>query len=250
MAMRAVNARDTVLRPADRATAAFEGARQYLDRARVQPRANTRGTIHVVDDDAASRRAIGEILGAAGHDPRLYASAAAYLEARDSDGPSCLVVVLPMPGLDGLGLQAALLARGYAHPVLFVSAHGDVASAVRAMRNGALDFLTKPVPARVLLDAVDNALHVDIERRARHVHVAALTERYAALTPREREVMAGVIAGRLNKQISFELHAAERTVKTHRSRVMRKMGVRSVAQLVRLAEDLRTAGVNLGPTPE
>ena len=250
MAMRAVNAGDTLLRAADRAAAAFESARQYLDGVAEQPRAGLHGTIHVVDDDAASRRAIGEVLTDAGHGARLYASAAEYLDARDSNAPACLVVDLRMPGIDGLGLQAALLARGDVHPVVFVSGHGDVPSTVRAMRNGALDFLTKPVPARVLLDAVDNALHVDIQRRVRRLHLQAVSQRYAALTPREREVMAGVIAGRLNKQISFALRAAERTVKTHRSRVMEKMGVRSVAALVRLAEDLRMGGVELGPPPE
>lgn len=215
----------------------------------MEQRRNLRGTIHVVDDDRAFRTAIGRVLGAAGHEARLYESAAAYLEAPDSSGPACLLVDLRMPGLNGLDLQAALLRRGDAHPIVFLSGHGDVPSTVRAMRGGAVDFLTKPVPTPVLLEAIGNALELDMQRHDRRLHLEALKERYARLTPREREVMAGVVAGRLNKQIGFALHAGERTVKTHRSRVMEKMGVRSVAELVRHAEDLLEAGVTLAPTP-
>ena len=208
-----------------------------------------RGTVHVVDDDRAFRTAIGRVLTASGHEPRLYASAAEYLAAPDSAGPSCLIVDLRMPGTNGLDLQGALSKREDAHPIVFLSGHGDVPSTVRAMRNGALDFLTKPVPTPMLLDAIRNALERDMQRRDRRLHLADLRQRYETLTPRERQVMAGVIAGRLNKQICYSLHSAERTVKTHRARVMEKMGVRSVAELVRQAEDLVEAGVALEPTP-
>ena len=203
------------------------------------------GIVHVVDDDAAFRTAISRVLTAAGHRPRLYASAPEYLASNDADGPACLVLDLRMPGLTGLDLQAALSQRDDAHPVIFLSGHGDIPSTVRAMREGALDFLTKPVPTATLLAAIERALERDVERARRRAQVSEIKQRYASLTPRERQVMAGVVAGRLNKQICFALHAAERTVKTHRARVMEKMRVRSVAELVRLAEELEAAGVRL-----
>jgi len=208
------------------------------------------GTVHVVDDDRAFRTALGRVLEAAGHAPHLYASATEYLAAdRASSGPACLLVDLRMPGTNGLDLQSALADREYAHPVIFLSAHGDVPSTVRAMRGGALDFLTKPVPTPVLLEAIGRALRDDIARKNRLAHLAELKRRYASLTPRERQVMAGVVAGRLNKQICYALKSAERTVKTHRARVMEKMNVGSVAELVRLTEELAAAGVALEPVP-
>jgi FixJ family two-component response regulator len=210
----------------------------------------TPGVVHVVDDDRAFRTAIGRVLTAAGHRPRLYASASEYLASQDSDGPACLIVDLRMPGATGLDLQAALAAREDSHPVIFLSGHGDVPSTVRAMRNGALDFLTKPVPTVVLLEAIRVALARDVERKARLTHLAEIKRRYASLTPRERQVMSGVVAGRLNKQICYALHSAERTVKTHRARVMEKMSVNSVAELVRRAEELSSAGVALEPIPD
>jgi len=216
----------------------------------MSPRAELVGTIQVVDDDRAFRTAIGRVLSAAGHVTRLYASPAEYLStAQPVSGPTCLIVDLRMPGANGLELQSALAERGNAHPVIFLSGHGDVPSTVRAMRAGAIDFLTKPVPTAVLLEAIRIALERDIQRAAHDTHLAEVKGRYATLTPRERQVMAGVIAGRLNKQICYALHSAERTVKTHRARVMEKMAVRSVAELVRRAEELSTAGVALEPTP-
>ena len=208
-----------------------------------------RGIVHVVDDDVAFRTGIGRLLTAARHVARLYASAAEYLASHDSQGPACLLLDLYMPGPTGLELQAMLAGREDAHPVIFLSGHGDVPSTVRAMRNGAIDFLTKPVPTATLLDAVGRALERDLERQARVERAADLRARYATLTPREREVMAGVVAGQLNKQICHALDAAERTIKTHRSRVMEKMRVRSVADLVRLAEELDAAGVASRPAP-
>jgi FixJ family two-component response regulator len=207
------------------------------------------GIVHVVDDDVAFRTAIGRVLTAAGHTPRLYGSAPEYLAADDSAGPACVLLDLRMPGPNGLDLQTALARREDAHPVIFLSGHGDIPSTVRAMRGGALDFLTKPVPTVILLDAIRRALERDLERQRELARLAEVKQRYATLTPRERQVMAGVVAGRLNKQICYALHAAERTVKTHRSRVMEKMKVRSVAELVRLAEELVAAGVALEPVP-
>ena len=203
------------------------------------------GIVHVVDDDDAFRTAIYRVLTAAGHRPKLYASAQDYLATTDSDGPACLLLDLRMPGVTGLDLQTALARRDDAHPVIFLSGHGDIPSTVRAMRDGALDFLTKPVPTASLLEAIHRALESDMDRTQRRAERGELKRRYASLTPRERQVMAGVVAGRLNKQICYALHAAERTVKTHRARVMEKMRVRSVAELVRLAEELTAAGVTL-----
>jgi len=207
------------------------------------------GVVHVVDDDSRFRTALGRALSAAGHAPRLYGSADEYLAAEDSAGPACLIVDLRMPGTNGLDLQEVLTRRGDAHPVIFLSAHGDIPSTVRAMRAGALDFLTKPVQTAVLLEAIERALDRDVERKRELEMVTELKRRYGTLTPRERQVMAGVVAGRLNKQICYALQSAERTVKTHRARVMEKMEVASVAELVRRAEELTAAGVMLEPTP-
>lgn len=202
-----------------------------------------RGIVHVVDDDVAFRTGIGRLLTAAKHVARLYASAAEYLASHDSQGPACLLLDLCMPGPTGLELQTMLAGREDAHPVIFLSGYGDVPTTVRAMQGGAIDFLTKPVSTATLLAAIGRALERDLERQARVERAADLRARYASLTPREREVMAGVVAGQLNKQICQALDAAERTIKTHRSRVMGKMRVRSVADLVRLAEELDAAGV-------
>jgi len=209
------------------------------------PPARIPGIVHVVDDDDAFRTAISRVLTAAGHRPKLYASAQDYLATPDPEGPACLLLDLRMPGVTGLDLQSALAKRDDAHPVIFLSGHGDIPSTVRAMRDGALDFLTKPVPTATLLEAIHRALESDMDRTQRRGELAELKRRYASLTPRERQVMAGVVAGRLNKQICYALHAAERTVKTHRARVMEKMRVRSVAELVRLGEELAIAGVAL-----
>jgi FixJ family two-component response regulator len=207
------------------------------------------GIVHVVDDDRAFRTAIGRLLRAAGHDPRLHASAHEYLAADDSAGPACLVLDLRMPGSTGLELQQLLRERGDAHPVIFLSAHGDVGTTVRAMQDGALTFLTKPVQERELLDSVAQALERDAERQAHRAHLGVIRRRYESLTPRERQVMAGVVAGLLNKQISYALNSAERTVKTHRSRVMEKMMVRTVPDLVHVAKELEDAGEALAAAP-
>jgi len=207
------------------------------------------GIVHVVDDDRAFRTAVGRLLRAAGHDPRLHASAHEYLAAGDTAGPACLLLDLRMPGSTGLELQQLLLRRGDTHPVIFLSAHGDVSTTVRAMQDGALTFLTKPVQERELLDSVAQALERDTRRQERRAHLEVIRRRYASLTRRERQVMAGVVAGLLNKQISFALDSAERTVKTHRSRVMEKMMVRTVPDLVHVAEELLEAGEVLERPP-
>ena len=207
------------------------------------------GIVHVVDDDIAFRRAMGRVLTAAGHTPLLYATANEYLSSGDARWPACVLLDLRLRDGNGLELQTAMASRDDPHPVIFVSGHADIPSTVEAMRGGALDFLTKPVPTGVLLQAIDGALRRDVDREARRTRREEVRRLYASLTPRERQVMAGVVAGRLNKQICYALNSAERTVKTHRARVMEKMQVRSVAELVRLASELTAAGVALEPVP-
>jgi FixJ family two-component response regulator len=190
------------------------------------------GVVHVADDDARFRTAFGRALSAAGHAPRLYGSAAEYLAADDSEGPACLIVDLRMPGTNGLDLQEALARRGNSHPVIFLSAHGDVPSTVRAMRNGALDFLTKPIDEQRLIAVVRAALDRDRVVRERNAQRAGITARLATLTERERQVLSCVVVGKLNKQIAADLGTAEKTIKVHRARMMRKMEVNSLAELV------------------
>jgi FixJ family two-component response regulator len=213
------------------------------------PPAAGRNVVHVVDDDQALRNAVGRLLRHAGYEPRLYASAEEYLAAPELAAPACVLIDLRMPGCSGLSLQEALSKRGNAHPVIFLTGHGDIRSTVQAMLGGAIDFLTKPVKAEQLLPAIALAIEKDLERRSRREYLAGVRARYETLTPRERQVMSGVIVGLLNKQIGYVLHSAERTVKTHRSRVMEKMQAHSVPELVRFAEELREAGIAIQEFP-
>ncbi|MEI8243175.1 MAG: response regulator [bacterium] len=193
-------------------------------------------TVHVVDDDDSVRRGLARLLRSAGLHVELFASAEEFLEhARAApDGGGCLILDIKMPGLDGLGLQDALGGIGCGLPIVFISGHGDVPMSVRAMKRGAVDFLTKPFDGQVLLDAVALALRKDQALRLQRAATAEARKREQTLTPRERDVMVRVIAGMLNKQIAAELGIEEGTIKVHRGRVMAKMGVRSVAELVRL----------------
>jgi FixJ family two-component response regulator len=199
-------------------------------------------TVFVVDDDRSVREAVASLLRSVGHLPRLFGSAQEFLTGAKIDGPSCLVLDVRMPGLGGLDCQRRLSEAGLRLPVIFMSGHGDVPMTVRAMKAGAVDFLTKPFRDQDLLDAVDQALEQDRARSAEELDNAGLHERYALLTAREREVMAWVVAGRLNKQTAGELGTSEITVKVHRGSVMRKMKADSVPDLVRMAGRL---GLNL-----
>jgi FixJ family two-component response regulator len=199
----------------------------------------TRVVVHVVDDDAGMRTGVCRLLEAAGYEARAYASAGDFLLADPLDAPGCVLLDLRMPGPSGLELQQALAKRGDPLPVIFLTGHGDVASSVRALKAGASDFLTKPVDSKMLLAAVENALVEDAARRAERDDLRTLQARYETLTPREREVFARVVAGKLNKQIAGEIGTAERTVKAHRARVMEKMQVDSLAELVRVASRLK-----------
>jgi FixJ family two-component response regulator len=194
--------------------------------------------VHVVDDDTGMRTGLCRLLGAAGYEARSYASAGDFLLAQPVDGPGCLLLDLRMPGPSGLELQEALAKRDDPMPIVFVTGHGDVGSSVRALKAGASDFLTKPGKRETLLAAVQSALAQNAARRAERAERSALQARYETLTGREREVLAHVVAGKLNKQIAADIGAAERTVKAHRAQVMQKMEVDSLPDLVRAASRL------------
>ena len=192
--------------------------------------------VFVVDDDASVRKAIARVLGATGLAVSTYASAREYLERCDqNDAPGCLVLDLAMPGLSGLDLQHVLAARGDVRPIIFLTGHAEVPESVQAMKHGAADFLTKPVDDLVLIEAVRSALDKDRLEWARRAELAEIRKRLLTLTRRESEVFSQVISGRLNKQIAAELGTVEKTVKVHRARVMEKLQVGSLAELVRLA---------------
>ncbi len=195
-----------------------------------------RETVYVVDDEPAVVKSLYRLLSSEGFLVETFASPAEFLERVDPVASGCAVLDLAMPRLDGLALQKALSARGSELPILFVTGRGDIPKSVEAMKMGAVDFLTKPVDGEKLLGAVRRALEMDRARRGTRAEVAEIRRRLSTLTPREREVLEGVVAGRLNKQIAGDLGAALKTVKIHRGRMMEKMGAGSVAELVRQAD--------------
>jgi FixJ family two-component response regulator len=199
--------------------------------------------VYVVDDDPSVRRALTRLLRSHGLPTTSFASAEDLLGAAESDGsPTCLVVDLRMPGLSGLDLQDLLLQQGLGMAVVFVSGQASLESGIRAMKGGAVDFLEKPVSDHVLLAAVRRGLDQDRERRARESDRSALQTRFETLTPRERDVFDLIVTGLLNKQVGAELGTAEKTVKVHRARVMKKMQAGSIAELVRMADRLGRPG--------
>jgi RNA polymerase sigma factor (sigma-70 family) len=198
----------------------------------------------VVDDDPSVLRALTRLLSAAGLETRGFPSPAAFLDAHDPATPGCLVLDVALPGLDGLELQQALAGSDCARPIVFITGRGDIPTTVRAMKGGAVDFLTKPVNDNDLLAAVRNAIEIDRMARQAQVEMDALRQHLASLTPREREVLVHVVAGRLNKQIAADLGTVEKTIKVHRARIMEKMAVRSLADLVRVAERLGVSSAN------
>ncbi len=200
-------------------------------------------TVYLVDDDASVLRGLSRLLAAAGMKVAAFDSPREFLQGLDPAAPGCLVLDVAMPGLSGPDLQQALAARRSELPIVFLSGHGDIPTSVQAMKRGAADFLTKPVDEEVLLAAIRNALERDRALRGAREELARIERRLATLTPREREVLERVVAGRLNKQIAAELGTVEKTIKVHRASVMQKMGVRTLADLVRLAG---RAGVKTG----
>lgn len=194
--------------------------------------------VHIVDDDKAVRESLGDLLHSMDYQVALYASASDFLKVELPDVPACLVLDVRLPGTSGLELQAYLASVNAGLPVILMTGYGDIPMSVRAMKLGAVDFLTKPIRNQDLLDAVAVAIRKDNDRRQETAHIARLKEKYALLTTRERQVMALVAAGLMNKQVAQELSISEVTVKMHRGSVMRKLGAKSVATLARMAETL------------
>jgi len=198
----------------------------------------TEPVVRIVDDDASFRTAVTRLLRAAKYTVRGYGSAREFLDSDPRTEPGCILLDLKMPGVSGFELQESLAALEERLPIIFLSGHGTIPTSVRAMKAGAVDFLTKPVRREALLPAVENALDVDAERRVARAHLGELKSRYENLTPREREVLAHVVGGKPNKLIAFDLGMSERTVKAHRASLMEKLRVQSVAELARLALEL------------
>lgn len=196
--------------------------------------------VFVVDDDPSVRRAIQRLVESVGLQVELFGSAQQFLQAERPQVPSCLVLDIRLPGISGLDFQRELAERNIPIPAIFITAHGDISMTVRAMKAGAVEFLTKPFRDRDLLDAIQIALKKDQARRHREADIAVLRERFELLTSREREVVAMVVSGMLNKQIAAELGTAENTVKVHRSRAMEKMQARGLAELVKMVERLES----------
>jgi len=193
-------------------------------------------TVFLVDDDKRVLKALSRMLTAHGRDVRTFASAEQFLIEHDPEIPGCAVFDVAMPGLDGLELQRVLDLKGNRRPIIFISGQGDVPTSVNAMKAGAVDFLTKPLRDKHLLEAIARAEQADAVARKARAELSAIQTKVGTLTPREREVLSHVVAGRLNKQIAADLGTVEKTVKVHRGRMMEKLGVRTVADLVRLAE--------------
>lgn len=193
-------------------------------------------TVFLVDDDLRVLKALARLLGSDGWTTRLYRSAREFLAEHDAAVPGCLVLDLLMPEMTGLDLQKELARLGQHRPIIFLSGCGDVPSSVTAMKSGAVDFLTKPVDASALLQAVRGAMERDERQRAQADRIHGLNARLATLTVREREVIDGVVSGMLNKQIAGRLGIVEKTVKVHRARAVAKIGARSTAELVRMVE--------------
>jgi FixJ family two-component response regulator len=198
--------------------------------------------VFVVDDDRSVRCSIERLIQSIGLKVQTFRSAGEFLQRARPEGPACLVLDVRLPGLSGLDLQRELTNRGIQLPIIFITAHGDIPMTVRAMKGGAVEFLTKPFRTRHLLDAIRAAIERDRDTLKQRSEVAQLRKRYDLLTPREREVLALLVVGLLNKQIAGELVTTERTIKFHRAHIMQKMRAESIADLIRMAQKLGLTG--------
>jgi RNA polymerase sigma factor (sigma-70 family) len=199
-------------------------------------------TVFIVDDDPSVRRGLSRLLRSAGYEVEAFSMAQDFLASPWRSKPGCLVLDVHLPGLSGVDLQGELTLAGDAPPIVFITGLGDIPTSVKAMKQGAVDFLTKPFEAQALLDAVDLALARGAQARSRHDQKEAIKTMLETLTPREREVFDSVVRGLLNKQIALQLGTAEKTIKVHRGRVMKKLGATSVADLVRMADQVSVSG--------
>lgn len=197
-------------------------------------------TVFIVDDDKSVRESIRDLLESVGMQCQDFATAQEFLSSKRADTPSCLILDVRLPGISGLDLQHEMKKARVSIPIVFVTAHADVPMSVRAMKSGAVEFLTKPFREQELLEAVQRSINRDRKSRERHRETAELQERHKTLSTREREVMSLVVSGLLNKQIAAELGASETTVKIHRGQVMRKMQAKSLPELVRMADKLNS----------
>jgi RNA polymerase sigma factor (sigma-70 family) len=197
--------------------------------------------VFVVDDDASIRDALRSLIRSVGLRVEIFASPSEFLQGKRPDAPSCLVLDVRLPGKGGFDLQRELADANIHIPIIFITGHGDIPMSVRAMKAGAVEFLTKPFRDQDLLDAIQVGLDRDRARRQREAEMAMLRERLESLTPREREVLPLVVSGLLNKQVAAEIGTTEATVKVHRSQLMRKMGASSLADLVRMGEKMGIA---------
>jgi len=205
-------------------------------------RAEQQPVVLVVDDDAGMREALSSLFRSVGLQVKAYASAAEFLQSKLPDGPSCMVLDVRLPGLSGLDFQAELAKANIRIPIVFMTGHGDIPMTVRAMKAGAVEFLPKPFRDQDMLDAVQTGLEIDRDRRRHAADISKLQVSFETLTPREQEIMGLVTAGLMNKQIAGEIGVSEVTVKLHRGNVMRKMGAKSLAELVRMADALGIRG--------
>ena len=206
-------------------------------------------TVYVVDDDPEVREGLGSLIRSMGLEARAFGSANEFLAQPRAPGPTCLVLDIMLPGLSGLDLQRALATAPDAPPIIFITGHGDIPMSVRAMKGGAVEFLTKPFDDELLVEAIDDALTRVTSERSAQAETTALHSLSSQLTPREREVAVRVVRGMLNKQIAAELSISEVTVKVHRRNIMRKLNVRSVPDLVRMAARMGLDDAGPGDSP-
>jgi FixJ family two-component response regulator len=214
------------------------GVRAQIDPKRSLGMVEERAVVFVIDDDPSMRLALEDLVSTVGLEVRAFAAPEEFLQSKPPNAPGCLVLDVRLPGMSGLTFHKELAKEGLALPVIFITGHGDIPMSVRAMKAGAVEFLTKPFHDQDLLDAIHAAIGRDRTRRREAMRLAELRERFATLTERERQMMSLVVIGRPNKQIAAELNLSEMTVKVHRGQVMRKMHARSLPELVRMADRL------------